>query len=78
VYGLPANYFDNYVSNIERVTLADINRVANSSIDPYRLAILVVGDRKAIEPGLRQLAGLANTITLLDSEGRPVAETSAP
>jgi predicted Zn-dependent peptidase len=78
VYGLPATYFDNYVANIERVTLADITRAANSSIDPNRLAILVVGDRKAIEPGLRQLAGLANTITLLDSEGRPVSEASAP
>src|SRR5688572_23490837 len=75
VYGLPANYFDNYVANIERVTLADINRVANSSIDPSRLAILVVGDRKVIEPSLRELAGLANTITLLDSEGRPLTET---
>jgi zinc protease len=78
VYGLPANYFDNYVANIQRVTLADVTRVANSSIDPNRLAILVVGDRKAIEPGLRQLAGLANTITLLDAEGRPVAEASVP
>ena len=77
VYGLPANYFDNYVSNIERVTLADINRVANSSIDPNRLAILVVGDRKVIEPSLRELAGLASTITLLDTEGRPVSETGA-
>src|SRR5688500_14022431 len=75
VYGLPANYFDNYVANIERVTLADINRVAKSSIDPNRLAILVVGDRKVIEPSLRELAGLANTITLLDSEGRPLTET---
>lgn len=72
LYGLPPDYFDNYVANIERVSLADITRVANATIDPARLAILVVGDRKVIEPGLRALEGIGTTVTFLDSEGRPV------
>ncbi|HWL40097.1 MAG TPA: pitrilysin family protein [Gemmatimonadaceae bacterium] len=78
LYGLPPDYFDNYVANIERVTVADISRVANAAIDPSRLAILVVGDRKVIEPALRTFAGLADTITILDSDGRPVVEARAP
>jgi len=78
LYALPADYFDNYVANVERVTLADISRVAASAIDPARLAILVVGDRKAIEPGLRSFAGLGSTITFLDAEGRPLAQSGTP
>ncbi|MEO7823179.1 MAG: pitrilysin family protein [Gemmatimonadaceae bacterium] len=78
LYGLPADYFDNYVASIERVTLGDITRVATVAIDPARLVILVVGDRKMIEPGLRAFSGLGSTITFLDSEGRPLAEPRAP
>jgi len=78
LYGLPDNYFNNYVGSIEQVKLADISRVANAAIDPSRLAILVVGDRKVIEPGLRSLDGLGDTITLLDVEGRPLSEARQP
>jgi zinc protease len=74
LYGLPDNYFNDYVASVERVTLADISRVANAVIDPSRLAILVVGDRKVIEPGLRALDGLGNTITVLVVEGRPISD----
>jgi zinc protease len=77
IYGLPPDHFDNFVANIERVSLADLARVASSSIDPARVAILVVGDRKAIEPGLRLLGGLG-PITFLDAEGRPVTQERAP
>jgi zinc protease len=78
LYGLPDNYFNNYVASIEQVKLADISRVANAAIDPSRLAILVVGDRKVIEPGLRSLDGLGSTITHLDVEGRPLTEGRQP
>jgi len=77
-YGLAPDYFDTWVANIERVSLGDIARVANAAIDPARLAILVVGDRRAIEPGLRALEGVGPSITFLDSEGRPAAEAAAP
>ncbi len=71
-YGLPDKYFDNYIGNISKVTAADVNRVARAAIDPSKVAILVVGDRKAIEPGLRSLEGIGATITILDAEGNPV------
>lgn len=71
-YGLPDNYFNNYIAGINAVTAADVNRVARATIDPSHLAILVVGDRKVIEPGLRSIEGLGTTITVLDAEGNPV------
>jgi zinc protease len=74
-YGLPYDYFNNYIQNVQAVSLEDINRVANRYLDPSRMAIVVVGDRKAIEPGLRSLENLGETITFLDTEGRPATRT---
>ena len=55
VYRLPDDYFSQYVQNIEAVTAADVQRVAQKYIHPDHLAVVVVGDRKAIEPGIRAL-----------------------
>jgi zinc protease len=51
------------------VTLQDVNRVANKYLDPSKMAIVVVGDRKVIEPGLKQLG---YSINILDAEGNPI------
>ena len=72
LYGLPDNYFNTYINGVRAVTTADVMRVANQAIDPSRLAILVVGDRSAIEPGLKSLEGIGTTVTFLDAEGKPV------
>jgi predicted Zn-dependent peptidase len=53
LYGLPLDYFNNYVQNIEGVTQADVARVAQQYINPGSLAIVIVGDRKTIEQGLK-------------------------
>lgn len=55
VYHLPDDYFSKYVQNIEAVTAADVQRVARKYIQPLRFAVVVVGDRKTIEPGIRAL-----------------------
>ena len=55
VYRLPDDYFSRYVQNIEAVTAADVQRVAQKYIQPDRFAVVVVGDRKVIEPGIRAL-----------------------
>lgn len=73
LYGLPDNYFNNYIQQVRAVTLADVQRVANRYLDPSKMAILVVGDRKVIEPGLRSLEAVGTTITFVDMEGKPVA-----
>jgi predicted Zn-dependent peptidase len=55
VYGLPDTYFNQYVGNIQKVTAAAVQQAATKYIDPGRMAIVVVGDRKVIEPGIRAL-----------------------
>ena len=55
VYHLPDDYFSKYVQNIQAVTAADIQRVAQKYIQPGKFAVVIVGDLKAIEPGIRAL-----------------------
>jgi zinc protease len=55
VYHLPEDYFSKYVQNIEAVTTADVQRVAQKYVQPNRFAVVVVGDLKTIEPGIRAL-----------------------
>jgi zinc protease len=43
-YGYPADYLEQYRAGIEKVTSADVQRVAQKYIDPSKLAILVVGN----------------------------------
>ncbi len=42
-YQLPLTYLDEFVSNVERVTLADIKRAFSARIDPEQLITVVVG-----------------------------------
>jgi zinc protease len=70
VYRLPDDYFAKYVQNIEAVTAADVQRVARKYIQPSRVAVVVVGDRKLIEPGIRALnLGPIKALTIDDVFG---------
>jgi zinc protease len=71
IYGLPDSYFNEYISKVNAVTIEDVDRVAKKYLDPSKMAIVVVGDRKVIEPGLKELG---YSITILDTEGKPVSE----
>lgn len=69
-YGLPDSYFNEYISKVNSVSLADVNRVAKTYLDPSKMAIVIVGDRRVIEPGLKELG---YSIILLDAQGNPIA-----
>lgn len=73
VYGLPDSYFNDYIGKINAVSVADVNRVANKYLDTSKMAILVVGDRKSIEPRLREIQNIE--VNFLDTEGQPVTDT---
>ncbi len=65
LYKLPDDYYSRYVQNVAAITAADVERVAQKYIQPDRLAVVVVGDRKIIEPGLRKLnLGPINILTV--------------
>jgi len=55
VFKLPDDYFSRYVQSIESVTAADVQRVAQKYIAPDKFAVVVVGDKKVIEPKIRAL-----------------------
>lgn len=54
-YGLPESYFAQYVKNIQSVTVEAVQKAAATHVQPKRFAVVVVGDRKVIEPGIRAL-----------------------
>jgi zinc protease len=65
VYALADDYFSRYVPNVQAITSTDVQRVARTYIRADRMAVVVVGDRKVIEPGLRALnLGPVNVITI--------------
>ena len=49
-YNLPLTYLDEFVANIERVTIADIKRAFTARIDPEKLITVVVGAEDAKAP----------------------------
>jgi zinc protease len=55
VYGRPDDYYATYMPAIQAVGAADVQRVAQHYLDPGHLTMVIVGDRKSIEPSLRAL-----------------------
>jgi predicted Zn-dependent peptidase len=54
-YNLPENAYHSFVGAVEKVTAADVQKAATRYIEPGRMAVVIVGDRKAIEPGITAL-----------------------
>lgn len=54
-YGIPLDFYATAVQRYGEVSQEDVRRVARQYIDPDKLTIVIVGDRKTIEPGLRAL-----------------------
>ncbi len=69
-YDLPDSYFNDYIAKINAVTIDDVNRVANKYLDPSKMAIVIVGDRKVVEPGLKELGW---PMVYLDVDGNVVS-----
>jgi zinc protease len=70
LYGLPLDFFNNYVQNVEAVTQADVARVAQQYINPGSLAVVIVGDRKTIETALKSTN--VGPIVIRDIAGQPI------
>jgi zinc protease len=79
VYDLPDDYFTSYVDRIGKVTAADVGRVTALSIDPQAVAVVVVGDRKKIESGIRALKlGPVRVFSVDDILGKQGPKSRAP
>jgi predicted Zn-dependent peptidase len=69
-FGLAPAYFETFVGQVTRVSVADVQRVARQYFDPERVEVVVVGDVAKIRPGIEAL-GLG-PVTVRDLEGREV------
>lgn len=68
--GLPLDYYNTVVQKYAAVSQADEQRSVMQHLDPARMAIIMVGDRKVIEPGVR--AANVAPIVIIDEDGNPV------
>jgi predicted Zn-dependent peptidase len=72
VYHLPDDSFSRYVPNIEAVTGTELQRVARRYIHPDQLAVVVVGDQKAIQAPIEALKlGPVTVLSIDDLFGLP-------
>jgi zinc protease len=59
-YGYPPDFLDRYKDAIEKVTAADVIRVAKKYIDPSKLAVVVVGNQSEFGTPLSELGPVTN------------------
>lgn len=58
--GLPEDYFDQYVEDLKKVSVADIQRVAQEYLKPDQVQILVVGNKEEIGNQLEKYGTVNN------------------
>jgi zinc protease len=59
-YGYPANFLEQYRDRIEKVTKADVQRVAAKYLHKEQLAVLVVGNTADFDKPLSSLGPVTN------------------
>jgi|CZKJ01.1.fsa_nt_gi zinc protease len=57
-YGYPADWLDKYPAEIQKVTAADVNRIAGKYVHRDQLAVLVVGNTKEFDKPLSSLGAV--------------------
>ena len=54
LHGLPADWLRTFVQRVQAVTPTDVTRVTKKYLEPQRMTLVVVGDRKVVEDSLKQ------------------------
>jgi zinc protease len=70
LYGLPDDYYQHYLQNIDAVSLDEVGRVSRKYLDASKMAVVVVGDLAKIRPGIEAMK-IAD-IVVCDLDGTPV------
>ena len=66
LYGLPDDYLQTYREHVDAVTVDDVQRVAVKHVRPDEMAIVIVGDAKAVLP---QAKDYAESVEIFDTDG---------
>ena len=69
-YKLPENYYNTFTQTVMAMTPAQANAMAARSIQPNKLAWVVVGDMSKVEAGIRELK--LGDVVKIDVDGKPV------
>ena len=78
-YGYPENWLDKYPAEIQKVTAADVNRVAAKYVHRDQLAVLVVGNTKEFDKPLSSLGSVKEVdITIPPLPGAKEEESAKP
>ena len=67
---LPPDYYQQYVRRVSTITGSDIASAAAKYVDPDNTTVVIVGDRKLIEPALR--AANVAPIVIIDENGKVI------
>ena len=74
-YGYPSDFLEKYKEGIEKVTAADVSRVANKYVDQSKLGIVVVGNQSEIKPPISELGKVTDLdITIPPPPGKPAGQ----
>ncbi len=79
-YHYPPDFLEKYKANVEKVTKADVLRVAQRQLQPDQLAVLAVGRDKDFDKPLDKLAyagGRVNTIDITIPDKKPGTAVAA-
>jgi len=70
IYGLPETYFTDYVKSLQAVTADPVQKAAGNYMLPQKALVVVAGDRKVIEAGVRALnLGMVRTLSIQEVLG---------
>ena len=74
IYNLPDNYYNNYLKNLEEVTVTDVREIAQKYIRPENAHIVVVGKSKEVSSKLGQFG----EVKYFDTYGKSYVPSSEP
>lgn len=73
-YGYPADWYQKYVANIDKVTAADVAQAAKKYVHPEQVALLVVGKEKEFDKPLTTFGPVQTVdITIPEPGAKPAA-----
>lgn len=75
LYNLPKDYYKNYLKNLNAVSVDEIQTVAKKYIKPNNAHILIVGNAKQIEQGMKRFSA-SGKINYFDSYGNEIDPAS--